>query len=245
MRDRSWLWTALALVLGLSVALAGWFVGDGFRDARQDRYVTVKGLAERDVEADLALWPFQVVSAADELETAQAEIQRSSRSIRDFLARTGVDTTGIELQGVEVTDRLAQPYGNPNDGGPRFTVQQLMVVRSEDVAAVHAASQRVGELVDAGVVLRSGTGYGPVKPTFLFKGLNDLKPAMIADATANAREAAEQFARDSGSRLGGIRRANQGVFQILPRDQAPGIAEADQVYKTVRVVSTLEYALQD
>jgi hypothetical protein len=243
MRNATWLWAALAL--GAALVLAGWFVGDGVRDARQDRFVTVKGLAERDVEADLALWPFQVIAAADELGAAQAGIQRSSRAILQFLARTGIDTASVELQGVEVTDRLAQPYGGPDNSGPRFTVQQLMVVRSEDVAAVHAASQRVGELVDAGVVLRSGTGYGPVKPTFLFKGLNDLKPDMIAAATANAREAAEQFARDSGSRLGGIRRANQGVFQILPRDQAPGIGEADQVFKTVRVVATLEYALED
>jgi hypothetical protein len=237
------IWGALIVAVGLGVG--GWFIGDGFLESRRDRYVTVKGLSERDVEADLALWPFRIVGAADDLGSAQAEIQRSSRLVRDFLARNGVDTAGAELQGVEVTDRLAEQYGNPSREGPRYLVQQLMVVRSEDVGAVHAASQKVGELVDAGVVLRSGTGYGPVKPTFLFKELNALKPAMIAEATSSAREAARQFAEDSGSRLGGIRRANQGVFQILPRDGAPGIDEADQVAKTVRVVSTIEYYLAD
>lgn len=242
--DRSG-WIGAAVLVALGLAVAGWFVGDGFRESRRDRFVTVKGLAERDVEADLALWPFQIMAAADDLATAQAEIQRSTREVLSFLERHGVDTTSAELQGVEVTDRLAQVYGEAGQAGPRFMVQQLMMVRSEDVAMVHAASQRVGELVDAGVVLRSGRGYGPVSPTFLFKRLNDLKPAMIAEATANAREAAAQFAQDSDSRLAGIRRANQGVFQILPRDQAPGINESDQVAKTVRVVSTIDYYLRD
>lgn len=234
-----------ALVLAVGMGLAGWLVGRGFLESRRDRYVTVKGLSERDVEADLALWPFRIVGTADDLAAAQAEIQRSLGVVLEFLSRNGVDTTGAELQGVEVVDRLAERYGEAGQAGPRYLVQQLMVVRSEDVAAVRGASQRVGELVDAGVALRSGTGYGPVKPTFLFKQLNALKPAMIAEATASAREAAQQFAEDSDSRLGGIRRANQGVFQILPRDGAPGIEEADQVAKTIRVVSTVEYYLRD
>ena len=79
----------------------------------------------------------------------------------------------------------------------------------------------------------------------MFTKLNDLKPPMIAEATARAREAAEQFARDARSELGGIRRANQGIFEILPRDQAPGIFEGNQILKTVRVVSTIEYLLED
>ena len=241
MKANRYLWAAVIVALGL--AAAGWFVGDGFLESRRDRVVTVKGLAERDVEADLALWPFQIAAAADDLAAAQAEIQRSTARVLQFLSRHGIDTTGTELRGVEVTDRLAQMYGDAANAGPRYTVQQLMMVRSQDVATVHAASQKVGELVEAGVVLRSGSGYGPVKPTFLFKGLNALKPDMIAEATANAREAAAQFARDADSRLGGIRRANQGVFQILPRDQAPGLEETDQVYKTVRVVSTIDYEL--
>jgi hypothetical protein len=77
----------------------------------------------------------------------------------------------------------------------------------------------------------------------VFTRLNDLKPAMIAEATANARAAAEQFARDSGSAPGDIRQANQGVFVILPRDQAPGINESSQLQKIVRVVSTVQYLL--
>jgi hypothetical protein len=97
--------------------------------------------------------------------------------------------------------------------------------------------------VSAGVVLSSGEQYGNGGPTFVFTGLNALKPKMIGEATARAREAAEQFARDANSSVGGIRRANQGVFEILPRDQAQGISEASQIVKMVRVVSTVDYFL--
>jgi hypothetical protein len=103
----------------------------------------------------------------------------------------------------------------------------------------------VGELVSAGVVLSSSrTGFGPSGPTFLFTKLNDLKPNMLAEAAANARQAAEQFANDSHSRLGGIRQANQGLFVIMPRNQAPGVTEGTEVSKTVRVVSTVQYYLR-
>jgi hypothetical protein len=82
-------------------------------------------------------------------------------------------------------------------------------------------------------------------PFYIFTGLNVVKPPMIAEATRSARAGAEQFAADSGSRVGGIRRANQGLFQILPRDRAPGLQESTQINKTVRVVSTVEYLLEE
>ena len=116
-------------------------------------------------------------------------------------------------------------------------------VRSNAVDTVIRASQRVSELVAAGIVLSSSGEFGGTGPTYLFTGLNDLKPSMIAEATANARAAAEQFARDSNSSLGGIKQANQGVFVILPRDQAPGVNEGSQPEKIVRVVSTVQYFL--
>jgi len=123
-------------------------------------------------------------------------------------------------------------------------VKQTVMVRSDLPDTVLAASQRLNELVEAGVVFSSGGEYAATGPSFIFTKLNDFKPAMIAEATARAREAAEQFARDSRSRIGGIRRANQGVFEILPRDQASGIREESQVEKTLRVVTTVEYLLE-
>lgn len=234
------------LVLSVGIALAGLFVGIGFARGRvKDRIVTVKGVAEREVRADLAIWPLRVVSADDDLARAHAALQQSVRRIGEFLAAQGIDTSQIALQDFSVSDANTNQYGGGARSGARFVIRQTVVVRSTDPNRVLAASQRVGELVSAGVVLSSGNEYGGGSggPTFVFTKLNALKPAMIAEATARAREGAEQFARDARSSLDGIHEANQGVFEILPRDQAPGITQEGQVVKTVRVVSTVTYLL--
>lgn len=236
---------AAAAVLAAGIALAGAFTGFGFLHGRQaDRYVTVKGVAEREVKADLALWPIRLVATDNDLGAAQNQIARSAAAVYAFLARHGVDTARVEVPDLSVTDQLANRFGERN-AGPRYIVNQTIMVRSTEPDIVFAASQAVGELVSAGIALSSGMEYGPGGPVFLFNGLNELKPAMIAEATASAREAAEQFAQDAGARLGGIRQANQGVFVILPRDQVPGVSEERQLQKIVRVVATLEYLLEN
>lgn len=234
------------VLLALGLSLAGWFVGHGFARGRSaDRYVTVKGVSEREVRANLALWPLRIVATDNDLARAQARIATSVQEIRRFLVRNRVDTAGVELQGYEVNDAYANQFRSSGEVGNRYVIRQTVMVRSEQPDVVLAASQRVGELVDAGVVLSSGGEYGSGGPTFLFTQLNTLKPQMIAEATARARESAQQFARDSRSALGGIRTASQGMFEILPRDQAPGVQEESQLVKIVRVVSTVEYFLRD
>jgi hypothetical protein len=233
-----------ATILAVGIALAGWFAGDAFvRGRAAERFVTVKGVAEREVEADLALWPMQFVVAEDELPRAQARIAASAKQVMEFLARQGIAAEQVQLQDLSVFDTQAQRYGGP-PAPRRYVISQTVMVRTTRPEEVFAASQRLGELIDAGVVL-SSDGPWAGGPTYLFTKLNDLKPPMIAEATANAREAAEQFATDSGSRLRGIRQANQGLFQILPRDAAPGVQEERQRSKVVRVVTTIDYRLAD
>ncbi|HET8726158.1 MAG TPA: SIMPL domain-containing protein [Alphaproteobacteria bacterium] len=208
-----------------------------------DRYVTVKGVAERSVKADLALWPLRFVATGNDLSSVQDKIEADTNTVTNFLTRAGTPAEEIELQGLEVTDLLAQAYRS----GPvesRFIVAQTLLVRSADVDRIKATSQRIGELVSAGVVL-SNEMMPLAGPYYAFTGLNDIKPGMIAEATRNARAGAEQFAADSGSAVGGIRRANQGVFQILAQNDTPGLDEAKQINKTVRVVSTLDFYLTD
>jgi hypothetical protein len=195
------------------------------------------------VNADLAIWPLRIVAADNDLARANASVQTSLKSIREFLAANQIDISQLQLQDFSVTDAQTNQYSGGNTSGARYVIKQTVVVRSTRPDLVRAASQRVSELVSNGVVLSSGGEYGNGGPTFVFTGLNKLKPQMIGEATARARESAEQFAKDSHSSIGGIRRASQGVFEILPRDQADGITEASQITKTVRVVSTIDYAL--
>ena len=240
MTDRSVL---AAAIVAVGVALGGGLIGWGFARGRaNDRFVEVKGLAEREVTADLALWPLRFVASGNDLGTSQAQINRSYEQVLEFLKRHGIDASATHLQNLQVADANTNQYQRPM-GGPRFVIDQTIIVRMNKPEVVRDASQRVGELINEGVVLSQGGEYGSSGPTYVFTRLNDLKPAMIAEATANARAAAEQFARDSGSAVSGIRQANQGVFVILPRDQAPGINESSQLQKIVRVVSTVQYLL--
>lgn len=235
---------ASSLLLALGLALGGFFAGQGILRARTaERYVTVKGLAERPARAELALWPLRLSVSDNDLARGQAKMAADVRAIKGFLIRQGVDTAGIALQDFTVNDAYANQYQSDRVAS-RYVIRQTVMVRSTEPEKILAASQRIGELVDAGVVLTSGNEYGGGGPTFLFKGLNELKPAMIAEATAQAREAAEQFARDAGTTIAGIRRANQGLFEIRARDETSGVREENQIDKTVRVVTTVEYLLR-
>jgi hypothetical protein len=235
---------AALLLIAVGPALGGWFIGKGFVQSRLgQRSVTVKGLAEWEMKADLALWAFRFVANGNDLVEVRAKIAADEATIRRFVGEAGLKDLSVEVSGFEVTDALAQIYRT----GPvesRFVVAQTLLARSPDVDGVAALAQRVGELISQGVVL-SSEGAPASGPVYLFTGLNGVKPEMVAEATKNARASAEQFAADSGSGLGAIKSASQGVFQILARDEAPGILEPNQIHKRVRVVSTVEYFLAD
>ena len=239
MSDRPILRTVL---LSLAIVLAGLVIGGGIQRFRlADRSVTVKGVAERDVRADIALWPIRIVASGTELGPTQDKSAADQLIVRRFLASHGIDSSHVELLSLEVVDKRSNPYeGNPSSA--RFAINATLVARSEQPERIRAASQDVGQLVAAGVALSSGGGWG-TGPTYLFTRLNELKPSMLAEATTSAREAAAEFAKRSGARVGNIRRAQQGLFEILPRDQAPGIPEGSQLEKRLRVVTTLEYEL--
>ncbi len=231
-----------ALIIGLCAIVAASLLSQGLMGLRTaDRYVTVKGMAEREVQADLALWPIRFVATGSTLDEAQNKARSSREAIMAFLKLQAIDQSAVELQRLDVTDTRANPYAG-NNSEQQYIINQTLMVRSTDIDRIRQAAQNVSELVDSGVVLSSD--YGPSGPTYLFNGLNDIKPAMIAESTASARESAQQFARDAEAKLGSLRRANQGVFQILARDQAPGVSEQQQPVKTVRVVSTFDYYLE-
>lgn len=228
-------------IVAVGIATAGAEVAE-FRLA--DRSVSVKGLAERQVRADLAIWPIRFVATGNDLAEVRAKTAKDEQAVLAFLAKQGLPAETVVSRGVDVVDLLAQAFRQgPVDS--RYIVTRTLTVRTADVDAVDRASQNVAELLDQGVALGGEPGMpGAGGPSYSFTRLNDIKTDMIAEATRNAREAAQQFAADSGASLGGIRRANQGVFQIQPRDDVPGLSESRQIDKTVRVVSTIDWALE-
>ena len=194
LRSRLPVWAMLAgaLILGLGLAGAGFLIGRGFEHGRSaDRYVTVKGLAESFVTADLAVWPLRITATGDDLARVQEQIDRDLSTVTRFLTEQGIEPEGVQPQRVEVTDLLAQPYRPEGVGANRFIVAQTTIVRTGQVDRVARLNQQTGELVKRGVVLADTGG-----PTYLFTRLNEIKPELLAEATRNARLSAEQFAAE-------------------------------------------------
>jgi uncharacterized protein len=226
-----------AALVALGIAVGGYFAGNGFVEARSlDRVVEVKGLAEREVPADTAIWPLQFTVAGNELEPLLSQMEQQGEQVRAFLTLRGFAPEELSVSAPSITDRHAQGYVDPNVRY-RYAVAQIITVFTPKIDTVRSAAGEMLELGKAGIVFNQD--QYEFRPQYLFNGLNALKPAMIEEATRNARDVAQKFAEDSASRLGRIRSARQGQFTINDRDSNnPHI-------KNVRVVSTLEYYLAD
>ena len=225
-------------LLAAGVAVAGALVGKGVENARVgDRSVTVRGLSERVVKADLAVLPLKFAAAGDDLQAVQADIDADTAAVRRFLAAQGYQPSEIDLGRWEVTDQYAREYQQQNVAA-RYRVAQTVLARTTNVDRVLATTRQLDQLIRQGVVLQDYSG-----PSYLFTKLNDVRPAMIAQATASARTGAQQFAKDAGANLGGIRSATQGSFEILGRDEI-GYEANSQVFKKLRVVTTVSYQLR-
>jgi hypothetical protein len=223
-----------AALVALGLVLAGWFAAGGMERLRTaDRFVTVKGSAEKIVEADRVVWPLPHSVGGDDLAQVQRQLEANTATIRQFFIDAGFGADEIVVSPPRLEDRWAYAYG---DSRPpeRYRYATTVSLRTDDVAKALDVLRRSGELVARGVLIGEGSA-----PEFDYTRLNDIKPALIAEATAAARDSAVQFAKDSDSRLGGIRSANQGVVSITDRDQS-----SPQV-KRVRVVTTVEYFLRD
>jgi hypothetical protein len=223
-----------AVALGLAVG--GYFIGHGLLKARSsERFVTVKGLAEREVKTDLAIWPLVFAVTADDLVTLQSRADDSARKIRAFLER---DFQGepVSVSAPRVQDREAQGVMREQANLSRYVAEVTVTLRTSRVDAVKAALERSGELVKQGVAIVQNY---EARTDYLFTELDQIKPEMIAAATKDARHAAEQFASDSGSQVGAIRHAQQGYFTVEDRD--PFSPE----FKKIRVVTTVEFFLLD
>lgn len=224
----------LGLLLALGLAAGGGLLARGLFAARAaDRFVTVKGLSEREAPADLALWPIVFTNTGNDLGALSEKVEQDAAAIRAFLGRFGFEPGEATLSAPRVTDHWAQSYGGQRPD-ERYQVESTVTLRSGRIDAARQAIQQSGDLVRAGVTLIRSYEYNT---QYLFTQLEAVKPEMIAEATRDARRAAEQFAEDSGARVGGIRRAQQGYFSIEDRDAFSPES------KKVRVVTTVEYFL--
>ena len=228
-------WLASAAVLAVGLIAGGYLLGNGLVRAREaDRSVTVRGLAEREVTADLATWTLAYSATAEDLAGAQSSVDEDSKAIRAFFKEVGFPAEELQPTGVNVSQFT-------DNGVTKFTVRQRMTLRSTDIKRAKAAGRRQFDLVRRGVVLEEGSGMA-----YTFTKLNSIKPAMVAQATKDARASAEQFAQDSGTSGGTIKSATQGYFEVNARDgdSGGGWGVSDTPFKKVRVVTTVYFYLR-
>ena len=219
MKNESWI---AAAVLALGLVIASLLISGAIRDFRvSDRFVEVKGFAEREVMADLAIWPINYQLAGNSLAEVRAAMDAADEAVIAFLKLRGFTDQWVNASGAQRPDN-------------RFSAERGITLRSSRIEATRGALEDSAELISQGVILSPGWGQAA---QFLFTGLDDIKPEMIAQATADARRSAAQFAADSDARVGAIRSARQGFFSISERD--PSSPEI----KLVRVVTTIEYIL--
>ena len=226
----------ICLVAGLSSL--GYLLGDAaIRFKEYERAVTVKGLSEREYQADIVIWPIQFTTASNDLEEMYKSIDSSTEKIMSFLESAGIDVSEISSSSPAITDKSAQQYGNQPKAEFRYTASQTVTVYSRNIETVRNVMGKMSDLGKQGIVFTGGNYQSQTE--YLFTRLNEVKPEMIEAATRKAREVAEKFASDSKSTLGKIRTASQGQFSINARDKNnPHI-------KKVRVVSTVAYYLSD
>jgi hypothetical protein len=235
---------AAALILGvflaIGLALAGFFVAKGVESAKRfERFVTVKGLSEREVPADLAIWPIRFNVAGNDLKSLQDQIATSRNTIRQFLTSAGFKDDEISTSPPQITDAETSPRTELEGRKPpafRYSAIVVTLLRSSRVDDVRKAMEKSDQLVQNGVALAGGD-YSS-RAEFIFMGVNAIKPAMIEEATINARKAAEKFAKDSNSAVGRIRRATQGPVEINDRDSS------SPHRKIIRIVTTVDYFLE-
>lgn len=226
-------WLGAAAILAVGMIAGGYLLGDGLLRAKDaERAVTVRGLAEREVTADLATWTISYSAASTNLAEAQAKVRGDTQAIEAFFKALGFPADALQPTGANVTSFT-------NDGITTYTVRQRLALRTTDVARAQKAVARQFDLVGRGVFLEEGSGMA-----YTFTKLNDIKPEMVAEATRDARAAAEQFAEDSNSGVGKIKDATQGYFEIEARDgDSGGWGSADSPFKKVRVVTTVSFTL--
>lgn len=225
------------IIPSIAAILAALILAFGMKNITSpNRTVSVRGLSEREVDADMAVWKLSFTLGADSLPVLKESITDQTYMVLNFLNEYGLSEEDYTVLAPEITDATVNLYMDSNRRSFDYIAKQSVLIRTGKVDQVRRASESTLELTGEGISVTSDYGE---KVNYEFNGLNAIKPEMIADATQNARQAAEKFAKDSGSKIGKIQSASQGLFSI--DDAATGL----EYKKSVRVVTTVVYSLAD
>lgn len=228
----------LGALLAIGLSVSGYFIGNTLYKAKTaENIATVKGLAERNVKSDLAIWTLSFSLVGPQLDGVFADAKQDRETIAEFLKEQGFKASEIRMEPLNSWRNEYRDNGKLVDES--FNVSSGVTVETSDIERVSEAYAKAGELIGRGVVLSSST------PRYLYTKLNDIKPELLGEATKSARVAAEQFAGDAGGKVGGIKTATQGNFSILAKNSTESYGEDESsIAKTVRVVTTITFYME-
>lgn len=222
-----------ALLIAVGILGLGLFIKGGIDNmAFRDRQVTVKGLAEREVEANHVTWPIQYSVAGNDLMQLYDKVTQNNSKIVAFLTSNGIAKEDISINPPDTYNATTNQYSSGHFQYD-YSLTCNVTVSTTNVKQVRELLNRQSEL------LKEGIPFTNSYINYEYTALNSIKPEMIAQATANAREAAAQFAKDSGSKVGKMKTASQGSFSI------DDTSSSTPYMKKVRVVTTIVYYLED
>ncbi|MCE3011737.1 MAG: SIMPL domain-containing protein [Proteobacteria bacterium] len=225
-----------SVLVSIGLSLGGFLIGQGFVRMKQlDQIVEVRGLDEKLVEANEATWDISFSLSGNNLQEMTTRLTQKQTSLKEYLLSQGFTRDEFQASAITTNDNHANHYGNklPAD---RFTVRTKVMIGTKQVQKITEIYENSGQLPLEGLVREQSSVQ------YYFTDLNAVKPEMLKNATASAREAAESFARDSGSKLGGIKSATQGLFSIT--SPYANWDDATSKMKKVRVVTRVSYFLE-
>lgn len=233
----------IALILAIGFSMSGYFIGKSIeRFKLLERSVVVKGLAERFVKADSAMINLSFSEVGNDLDTLSAKMQKNKDIILAFLQKRGIDSKEIQVQALNINDKSARDYGDSDKKlQDRYILRNTITVTSTNVDLISKIPEDIGDLLQQNIAISTKSAYQ-------FTKFTDIKTEMLAEATQNARKAADQFAKDSAAKVGAIKSANQGIFTITAKNFGQDdrdYHEAESIEKKIRVVSTVTFALEN
>lgn len=228
---------ASAVVLAIAIVVLGFCLKSGIDNfTNRDRRVTVKGLSEREVDADKVTWPIVTKEAGNDLTALYKDVERTQKRIKAFLLKHGIQESEININAPKVEDNWVSAY-DPGRVVNRYEMTSVVTVISRNVKLVQQIIKARGQLIQDGIAILSSDYENPI--SYEYVSFKNMKPQMLQEAIENAQLTADQFAKNSHSKIDKIITADQGQFSIDDRD------ENTPYIKKVRVVTTVTYSLKD
>lgn len=207
-----------AIIIGISIIGTAAVLSNGFKNRNKALdQIDVTGLGKKDFVSDLIVWTGSFTRKSLDLKSAYAQLNDDQKKIRDYLLGKGVKESELVVSAVEINKEYDYHYDNEGRSTSTFNgyrLTQRVTIESNDVDKIESISREVTELINTGVEFYSET------PQYYYTKLAELKIEMIASATEDARVRAEKIAQNAGAKLGDLKSAKMGVFQIIAQNSS-------------------------